>query len=115
MYLSDSANLLTKEENLANENKLSFRFKISSWGLYSFRKNRDIVIHKTKQDTDNNYNSGISYCIDSILNQNQNQNQNGSTIGHLVVASHNAESMRLASDKVYNPMNESIKIKLMLF
>ena len=83
-------------------------------GLIFIQKNRDIVIHKTKQDTDNNYNSGISYCIDSILNQNQNQNQNGSTIGHLVVASHNAESMRLASDKVYNPMNESNKIKLIM-
>lgn len=111
MYLSDSANLLTKEENLANENNYRLGLKLVRGAYIHSEKNRDIVIHKTKQDTDNNYNSGISYCIDSILNQNQNQNQNGSTIGHLVVASHNAESMRLASDKVYNPMNESNKNK----
>lgn len=107
MYLSESASLLTKEEKLANENKYRLGLKLVRGAYIHSEKNRDVVIHKTKQDTDNNYNSGISYCIDSIMNQSGNE----STIGHLVVASHNAESMRLASGKVYNPVNESNKNK----
>ena len=45
MYLSDSANLLTKEENLANENNYRLGLKLVR-GLIFIQKNRDIVIHK---------------------------------------------------------------------
>lgn len=75
--------------------------------IFILKKNRSTVIHKTKQDTDNNYNNGITYCIDSILKQESNE----STIGHLVVASHNGESLRLASGKVYNDENKLNKNK----
>ncbi|CAK9441455.1 uncharacterized protein LODBEIA_P53230 [Lodderomyces beijingensis] len=102
MYLTDSCSLLTFEEKLAKLNNYRLGLKLVRGAYIHSEKNRSVVIHKTKEDTDNNYNAGISYCIDSILEQNSNANANESTIGHLVVASHNADSLRLASSKVYN-------------
>ncbi|KAG7660877.1 PUT1 [[Candida] subhashii] len=107
MYLSESAQLLAKEEKLAIENKYRLGLKLVRGAYIHSEKNRGVVIHKTKQDTDENYNQGISYCIDSILSNAGNE----STVGHLVVASHNGDSLRLASSKVYNEVNESNKNK----
>ncbi|KAK6869113.1 Proline dehydrogenase, mitochondrial [Candida tropicalis] len=107
MYLTDSSKLLAKEEELANKNGYRLGLKLVRGAYIHSEKNRSTVIHKTKQDTDNNYNNGITYCIDSILKQESNE----STIGHLVVASHNGESLRLASGKVYNDENKLNKNK----
>ncbi|CAI5759864.1 unnamed protein product [Candida verbasci] len=98
MYLSNSASLLTFEEKFANEKGYRLGLKLVRGAYLHSEKNRDEVIHKTKTDTDVNYNKGISYCIDSILNQKGNE----SIIGHLVVASHNSESLKLASNKIFN-------------
>lgn len=97
MYLSESADLLAKEEKLANENNYRLGLKLVRGAYIHSEKDRANVIHKTKEDTDMNYDQGISYCIDSILAHQGNE----STIGHLVVASHNAESMKLATQKTY--------------
>ncbi|KAI3405190.2 PUT1 [Candida oxycetoniae] len=109
MYLSDSANLLAYEEKLANQNNYRLGLKLVRGAYIHSEKARSTVIHKTKQDTDDNYNAGISYCIDSILEPSSKANS--STIGHLVVASHNAESLRLASSKVYSDANVNNKNK----
>ncbi|KAG5417743.1 PUT1 [Candida metapsilosis] len=101
MYLSDSASLLAKEERLAQENNYRIGLKLVRGAYIHSEKDRATIIHKTKQDTDDNYNAGITYCIDSILNQKDKE----STIGHLVVASHNADSLKLASTKVYTQEN----------
>lgn len=95
MYLSDSANLLALEERLALENNYRLGLKLVRGAYIHLEKDR-AVIHKTKEDTDANYNQGISYCIEQILALKGN----ASTIGHLVVASHNAESLRLATTKL---------------
>lgn len=97
MYLSESSDLLAMEEKLAKENNYRLGLKLVRGAYIHSEKNRDTVIHKTKEDTDMNYDQGISYCIDSILAHQGNE----SVIGHLVVASHNAESMRLATQKTY--------------
>lgn len=96
MYLSGSADLLTKEEQLAKEQNYRVGLKLVRGAYIHSEKDRTSVIHKTKQDTDNNYNAGITYCIKSILDDKFNK----SAIGHLVVASHNAESLKLATDLV---------------
>lgn len=96
MYLAESAELLALEEKLANEHKYRLGLKLVR-GAYIHSEKDRAVIHKTKADTDLNYNRGISYCIESILASRKND----STIGHLVVASHNDESLKLAADKTY--------------
>lgn len=107
MYLSQSAQLLAHEEQLAVEHNYRLGLKLVRGAYIHSEKNRATIIHKNKQDTDDNYNQGISYCIDSILADSGNQ----STLGHLVVASHNGDSLRLASSKVYNQANEDNKNK----
>lgn len=97
MYLSESSQLLTLEEKLAKQNNYRLGLKLVRGAYIHSEKNRSTIIHKTKQDTDENYNNGISYCVQNIL---QSANQNNSTIGHLVVASHNAESLNLVNDKL---------------
>lgn len=97
MYLSESSQLLALEEKLARENNYRLGLKLVRGAYIHSEKNRATVIHKTKEDTDMNYDQGISYCIDSILAHEGNE----STIGHLVVASHNGESMKLATQKTY--------------
>ncbi|CAK7896692.1 proline dehydrogenase, mitochondrial [[Candida] anglica] len=98
MYLSGSSDLLAKEEKLAMANNYRLGLKLVRGAYIHSEKQRSTVIHKTKEDTDNNYNQGISYCIESIVADANKTN--GSTIGHLVVASHNADSLRLATDKL---------------
>ncbi|EGV60192.1 FAD-linked oxidoreductase [Yamadazyma tenuis ATCC 10573] len=103
MYLSESAQLLALEEKLAKENDYRLGLKLVRGAYIHSEANRNTIIHKSKDDTDMNYNSGISYCIENIMAE---KNNNHSTIGHLVVASHNAESLNLATDKL-NQSNDS--------
>ncbi|KAJ8143378.1 hypothetical protein OY671_003495 [Metschnikowia pulcherrima] len=103
MYLSGSSELLAEEEKLAKENNYRLGLKLVRGAYIHSEKERASVIHKTKEDTDINYNRGISYCIESILGSMGNS----STIGHLVVASHNADSLRLATEKTYKSENSA--------
>lgn len=102
MYLAGSADLLAMEEKLALENNYRLGLKLVR-GAYIHSERDRAVIHKNKEDTDVNYNRGISYCIDSILANKGNE----STIGHLVVASHNDESLKLAAEKTYESENSA--------
>ncbi|OBA20280.1 FAD-linked oxidoreductase [Metschnikowia bicuspidata var. bicuspidata NRRL YB-4993] len=101
MYLSGSSDLLAEEEKLARENKYRLGLKLVRGAYIHSEQQRASVIHKTKEDTDINYNRGISYCIESILGSQGNS----STVGHLVVASHNADSLKLATEKTYRGEN----------
>lgn len=98
MYLSGSADLLAKEEQLARAENYRLGLKLVRGAYIHLEKERSSIIHKTKEDTDRNYNQGISYCIKSVLANEGNT----STIGHLVVASHNAESLQLATQQTYH-------------
>lgn len=98
MYLSGSADLLALEEKLAIANNYRLGLKLVRGAYIHLEKQRKQVIHKTKEDTDNNYNQGVSYCIESMDSNIKSVNE--TTIGHLVVASHNGDSLRLATDKL---------------
>lgn len=97
MYLSGSADLLALEEKLAQEGDYRLGLKLVRGAYIHSESDRPTIIHKTKEDTDRNYNQGITYCIESVLASKENK----STMGHLVVASHNAESLQLATEKTY--------------
>lgn len=97
MYLSGSADLLALEEELAKANNYRLGLKLVRGAYIHSEAARSSIIHKTKEDTDRNYNQGITYCIESVLANEGNT----STVGHLVVASHNAESLQLATEKTY--------------
>lgn len=109
MYLADSANILALEENLAKKNNYRLGLKLVRGAYIHSEKDRS-VIHKTKADTDENYNNGISFCIDSILADKAND----ITIGHLVVATHNAESLKLATEKLNSTQNTENKANVVL-
>ncbi|CUM63716.1 uncharacterized protein PRCAT00001300001 [Priceomyces carsonii] len=98
MYLSQSADLLALEERLATENGYRLGLKLVRGAYIHSERDRNTIIHKSKEDTDVNYNQGIEYVLESILASGGND----STIGHLVVASHNAESLKLATEKLYH-------------
>lgn len=96
MYLSESAQLLTLEERLAKEQNYRLGLKLVRGAYIHTEANRKSIIHQTKEDTDVNYNQGIIYCADNILNQKKNE----AFLGHLVVASHNSDSLNLVTDKL---------------
>lgn len=102
MYLAGSADLLALEEKLAIENNYRLGLKLVRGAYIHSEKNRQ-VIHKNKEDTDLNYNQGISYCIESILANKSNE----LSIGHLVVASHNADSLKLTTEKLNMASSEN--------
>ncbi|KAI5958750.1 PUT1 [Candida pseudojiufengensis] len=102
MYLTDSSNLLEYEEKLATKNGYKLGLKLVRGAYLHSEKNRNTVIHKSKQDTDENYNKSITYCINQILNQPSKT----SNIGHLVIASHNSDSLKLATNIIYNDQNQ---------
>ena len=96
MYLSNSADCLAKEEMLARENGYRLALKLVRGAYLHSEVDRANVIHKTKEDTDANFNEGVAYCIDSVLASKDNS----STIGHLVVATHNYDSCDLATERI---------------
>lgn len=98
MYLAGSSDLLAREERLAAENGYRLGLKLVRGAYIHSEKDRS-VIHKTKEDTDRNYNQGVSYCLESVLAHQGNE----ATIGHLVVASHNAESLEVTTRKLAQP------------
>lgn len=102
MYLSGSSDLLALEEKLAIEKNYRLGLKLVRGAYIHSEKNRE-VIHKSKDDTDINYNQGISYCIESILANKENE----LSIGHLVVASHNADSLKLTTEKLNAGLSEN--------
>lgn len=104
MYLSQSSDLLALEEKLAVENNYRLGLKLVRGAYIHSEKARQNIIHKDKEATDKNYNQGIAYCIESIL---ADTSKNSSTIGHLVVALHNADSLKLATQKLYTTPNEN--------
>lgn len=107
MYLSESASLLTLEEKLAKEGNYRLGLKLVRGAYIHSERKRSSIIHKTKEETDSNYNQGISYCINSVLSNKSNEN----ILGHLVVASHNAHSLETATQLVYNDSAVSNKNK----
>lgn len=97
MYLAGSSELLAEEHRLALAHNYRLGLKLVRGAYIHLEAARAQIIHKTKEATDANYNEGISYCIDTMSACGL---ANAPTVGHLVVASHNADSLRLATEKL---------------
>ncbi|ODQ80203.1 hypothetical protein BABINDRAFT_35995 [Babjeviella inositovora NRRL Y-12698] len=96
MYLKNSMEILTKDMAIAEKENFRVGVKLVR-GAYIHSEPDRNVIHNTKEDTDKNYDAGIALAIDQILT---NKNKQASTIGHLVVASHNGDSQLKATELI---------------
>lgn len=90
MYLKESSPNLLKEDEYARKGGYKIGWKLVR-GAYIHSEPDRGVIQDTKSDTDANYNSGIKNTLANMCSKSP-------TVGHLVVASHNADTQRMASD-----------------
>lgn len=84
MYLKESSSVLALDDELARKGNYVLGWKLVR-GAYIHSEPDRGVIHDTKEDTDLNYDKGISQTI-------ANMNSDNPTVGHLVVASHNGNT-----------------------
>ena len=108
MYLKHSFDMIKLEEKLARTHNYRVGLKLVR-GAYIHSEPDRGVIHDTKADTDNSYNSGIQHVLTDLK-----ENSEKATLGHLVVASHNHKSSRLASDLINNSTNQTFKSNVVL-
>lgn len=90
MYLKESSSILKLDDELAKKGNYILGWKLVR-GAYIHSEPDRNVIHDTKEDTDKNYDSGISQTI-------ANMNSENPTVGHLVVASHNGNTQLKATN-----------------
>lgn len=98
MYLKESTPNLIKENEYAKKGGYKIGWKLVR-GAYIHTEPDRSVIQDTKADTDKNYNAGIKNTLANMCSQHP-------TVGHLVVASHNPDTQRMAADlldKIQNP------------
>ena len=105
MYLSGSADLLALEEKLAQKEGYRLGLKLVRGAYIHSEAKRATVIHKTKEATDRNYDQGITYCMDRIVDQANHKN--AGVFGHLVVALHNENSARLTTQRLKDSNSEN--------
>lgn len=90
MYLKESQEVLHLDNELAKKGGYVLGWKLVRGAYIHSEPNRG-VIHDTKEDTDINYDLGISQSI-------ANMNSENPTVGHLVVASHNGNTQLKATE-----------------
>lgn len=88
MYLKQSLDVLKHEQALAEKEGYKIGMKLVR-GAYIHTELDRGVIHDTKEDTDICYDAGMELAVKSVLA--------GGSIDHVVVASHNGESMMKAT------------------
>lgn len=98
MYLQDSLDQLKSDLKDAAEHGYQLALKLVRGAYVHSEPDRWNVIHKTKEDTDNSYNSGVSLMLDHIIKGWETGKQ--SIVGRVIVASHNEESMSLVDQKL---------------
>jgi proline dehydrogenase len=108
MYLKDAMDTVKLDEKLAKTHNYRVGLKLVRGAYIHSEPNRG-VIHDTKEDTDICYNSGIQYVLKDLAENSEN-----ATLGHLVVASHNGKSSRMAADLVTTSTNPVFKSNVVL-
>lgn len=96
MYLKNSMDVLRRDMEISTREGYRIGVKLVR-GAYIHSEPDRRVIHDTKDDTDKSYDEGIALAIDQILTNTLEQ---ASTIGHLVVASHNGDSQLKATQLI---------------
>lgn len=106
MYLKESTPNLLKEDELARKGGYKLGWKLVR-GAYIHTEPDRGVIHDTKADTDANYNAGIKRALKNLSSENP-------TVGHLVVASHNPDTQRMATDLLSSIASEEARANVVL-
>lgn len=112
LYLKDSLTLLEKEREVAEKEGYRLGVKLVR-GAYIHSEPDRSVIHDTKEATDICYNTGIAQCVQEIISSKGNS----STMGHLVVASHNAQSQYAVTEQLkecQNPQRANVVLGQLL-
>lgn len=108
MYLKHSFPQIKLEQELAKKGDYRVGLKLVR-GAYIHSEPDRSVIHDTKKDTDNAYDLGMQYVL-----QDLEQNRESATLGHLVVASHNAASSKMACDILAGSSSDVVKSNVVL-
>lgn len=108
MYLKQSYAVLESETARAATGGYKIGMKLVRGAYIHSEKNRKDIIHDTKEDTDINYNKGVKLAIESILANKQ------SSFGHLVVASHNRNSLFNATGLLAKYQDNSMRRNITL-
>lgn len=109
MYLKDSLEQIKYEHSLAKALNYRLGFKLVRGAYIHSEKDRG-VIHDTKENTDADYNEGVAFVLKDI-----SENKENSTAGHLIVASHNANSSNMVVDELArNNENSYLKSNVVL-
>ncbi|QPG74855.1 hypothetical protein FOA43_002191 [Brettanomyces nanus] len=106
MYLKESTPNLIKESELAKKGGYLLGWKLVR-GAYIHTEPNRAVIHDTKADTDANYDAGITRTLAEMCSTKP-------TVGHLVVASHNSDTQRMATDLLDKVSNEKVRANVVL-
>lgn len=95
MYLQDSMKQLEADIADAKSKGYQLGMKLVRGAYLHSEPDRWNVIHKSKLDSDNSYNQGVSECLDSILD-----GKHDGAVGKLIIASHNEESSAMAHNRL---------------
>lgn len=104
MYLQDSVNQVKLELEEAKKNSYQLALKLVRGAYVHSEPDRWNVIHKTKEDTDISYNTGVSMMLEHVIDgwkkvENFGEKQK-SIVGRVIVASHNEESMCMVDKRI---------------
>ncbi|VEU22474.1 DEKNAAC103497 [Brettanomyces naardenensis] len=106
MYLKESTPNLAKEDKLARQGGYLLGWKLVR-GAYIHTEPNRAVIHDTKADTDANYDSGIQNALANMSSEKP-------SVGHLVVASHNPNTQKMATDLLEKVSDKAVKANVVL-
>lgn len=105
MYLQDSLEQLKSDLEDAKTYKYQLAHKLVRGAYIHSEPNRWNVIHKSKAESDESYNAGVSIMLDHIIDgwnkvENLGDKQK-SLVGQVIIASHNEESMALVDKRIH--------------
>lgn len=107
MYLQDSVAQLKKEMELAEKDNYQIGMKLVRGAYIHSEPDRWNTIHRTKEASDESYNTGASMMMDSIVEGWKTPGKgpiDGTrpVVGRLVVATHNEESCAMIDQRIRN-------------
>ncbi|CAN6626306.1 proline dehydrogenase, mitochondrial [Trichomonascus vanleenenianus] len=107
MYLQDSVDQLKLEMDLAKKDNYQIALKLVRGAYIHSEPDRWNTIHKTKEDTDVSYDTGIAMMVDSIVEGWNNPSVGPidgvrPVVGRVIVASHNEKSAGIVDERIRN-------------
>lgn len=107
MYLQDSVEQLKYEMELAEKDNYQIGMKLVRGAYIHSENDRWNVIHRTKEESDESYDTGTSMMMDSIIDGWKSPgkgpvDQVRPVAGRLIVATHNEQSCAMIDQRIKN-------------